>query len=103
MRGIGHLKTRAGRCYELAGRLTLANADRPGLVLAHGRVRGRDGSRVDHAWVEVGDAVYDRTRRDVPYPRAAYRRIMDAADVQTFTPREGAEQLSAHGHWGPWE
>lgn len=43
---------------------------------------------------------YARTRRDVPYDRAAYHPLIGVSDVRTFRPREAAEMKGEHGHWG---
>ena len=76
MRDLGRLKHRRGRCYELSLRLLLANMDEPDIVLVHAETRSADprsaDGRMDHAWIEVRDLVYDRTARDQPFPRVIY-------------------------------
>ncbi len=106
MRGLGRLKTRGGRCYELALRLLLANMDEPGITLVHGETRSSDpravGGRMDHAWIEVGDLVYDRTTRDQPFNRVLYYIGGEVTDVTTYSAHDATVMFSEHGHWGPW-
>lgn len=106
MRGLGRLKTRSGRCYELSLRLLLANLDEPDILLVHGETRSSDphavGGRMDHAWVEVGYFVYDRSARDQPFHRALYYLDGQVSELTKYSAHQAAVMFSEHGHWGPW-
>jgi hypothetical protein len=106
MRGLGRLKARGGRCYELSLRLLLANMEEPDILLVHGETRSSDpgaiGGRMGHAWIEVGHFVYDRTARDEPFHRALYYLDGEVSAVTKYGAHDAAVAFSDHGHWGPW-
>lgn len=92
------LRSRVGRCYELSGFAALTRTD---WTLVQGSVRGPQGSRVGHAWIERGGFVYDSVSDEV-MPNDAYRERFAVVELGRWQGREVADMLNRHGHWGPW-
>ena len=95
----------AKRCYELAGQYFLDHGEREGVRLVHGLVDiGLEGinGRMMHAWVEVGDLVYDRGKF---FTLSGYRAVMRPQAVKTFTAVKVFAKLIRKGGgglgWGP--
>lgn len=100
-----------GDCYESAARfmLGLPSAARDGFRLCHGVVTGNGepviGVRFGHAWVEVGDTVFDfsngqetMTRRERYYDAAS----IDPSEVVRYEWLDAATMLVKARHYGPW-
>ena len=89
---------RQGRCYELAGKAMLK---REGWKLAHGTVRGREGERIGHAWLERDDMVYDAVL-DREIDELSYLARFHAERQAIYSQEEAAVTMLQHKHWGPW-
>lgn len=80
--------------------------------LVHALVRGRgkaDGHRFPHAWVEVGDTVYDHSSGvDRKIPKMLYY-ILGGIDPEEkgsfkkYNLEEMRKKLLSTGHYGPWD
>ena len=105
-------KSWRGRCYEVAGSLIMLlqrEGVTHGVRLVHGKPVGRGkhnaGERYGHAWVEVGDQVYDLTVTNKPMSRALYYiigQINGAADATYYTATRALTLMVRHGHYGSW-
>ena len=92
------LRSRAARCYELAGHLAL---DHPEWVLVQGEVDMHDGSRMGHAWNEREGWVYDSVLDEaVLAPEFTAR--FSATEAARWQGRAVAAMVLTHQHWGPW-
>lgn len=100
-----------GDCYEWAASfmVKLPEAARDGFRLCHGVVTGNAppvvGVRFGHAWVEVGDTVFDFangkqtvTRRERYYDHGS----IDPNEVVRYGWLDTATLMLRHGHYGPW-
>lgn len=99
-----------GDCYEaaylLGKQLSVVPVD---FRVCHGIVTGNRapvvGVRFGHAWVEMGNTVFDNsngnqtmTPRDRYYERASIR----ASEVQRYTWTDTMLNALRSGHYGPW-
>ena len=106
---------REGRCFELTWDAFFSFHDKTykdGL-LVHGMVSGQgplDGIRYAHAWIEMGDLVYDVSRVGIDrdealiIPKVLYYAIGNIIDEQVVRyTRDEARKLSLeHETSGPW-
>jgi len=96
-----------GDCYPEAGRLMLDNMFSAGnddfreMRLVHGTVT-MGNIPIAHAWVEIGDVVYDGTHTQF-YDKASYYQFCDVSVEHTYDDAEMAGWMSQTEHWGPWE
>lgn len=96
-----------GNCYQAAGDAILE--DLSDWTLCHGIVTGNggevEGRAYDHAWVERGDYVIDRSNGQfgLPLRREFYYGMGDCRDVKRYTRDEAIGLMCATGHYGPWE
>src|SRR5690242_19499188 len=85
------IKKRAKRCYELSY-LGLQRA--PQWTLVHGCLM----EDVSHAWLELGDLIYDGVF-DQFFHKAQY----PGQPNRWYTLRRAQLQMITHGHYGPWD
>ena len=102
-------QNRNGDCFQTAWRTFYQNiSSKP--VLVHGIITGQgpiEGIKYNHAWVEIGDVVIDKT---IPmfakgFPKDAYYRLAQADEDKIFryTAKEVAQKAQQFGTYGPWE
>jgi hypothetical protein len=87
-----------GHCFQVAAKL----ADEIRGELVHGKARKEDGTIIEHAWVEKGDLVYDRTVREQPFNRQLYYAKTHARPEARYSALEALVLPVRAGHWGPW-
>lgn len=101
-----------GDCYEAAALLMVAlpSQARDSARLCHGTVIGNAapvlGIPFGHAWVEIGDTVFDNSNGGQTVTRASvyYQRgTIDPATVTCYTWAQTAHALVSTEHYGPWE
>lgn len=61
--------------------------------------------RFGHAWVEVGDVVYDRTVSTEPLPKDFYytRGHITVRDRRLYEPWKAMARAVKANTWGPWD
>lgn len=81
-------------------------------ILVHAMVSGTgkaEGIRFSHAWVEIGDVVFDNSNnknsviRKEQYYRVAQVNTVDAAEYHQYNYEETLINGVKHGHYGPWD
>ncbi|MCM1322814.1 MAG: hypothetical protein NC218_01375 [Acetobacter sp.] len=98
-----------GNCYQTAFRTFYDNLSKKPL-LCHGLVMGRgplEGIRYNHAWVEIGDQVIDKTMsmfkdgvdKEVYYMLGG----VDEKMVYRYNDKQIAEKVVEQETYGPWE
>ena len=98
-----------GDCFESNGRrlIELTSDLDPETVLVHGRVtQPTTGMRHTHAWLELGDVVFDHSNRKVLVTRRdSYYRSgeIEPAETWRYTQDEARTMAVSFKHWGPWE
>jgi len=105
--------TRLGDCYEAAVGLLLdlkIDGTVENATLVHGLVTGTDGEvegvRYGHAWVEIGDAVFDYSNgRKIVLRREHYYEVGNITDEDTtrYSWDEARAALLENETYGPWE
>lgn len=98
--------SRRGRCYELAGRWMLNWHGEEDARLVHGHVTNPapDGKRLaslDHAWVEIGDRVWEPTS-NVWYSHEAFYTIFKAEVYASYDKEQATTLAAKTRHWGPY-
>lgn len=100
-----------GDCYEAAYLLAkqLNDAGAPAIV-CHGIVTGNAepviGKRFGHAWVEMGDVVFDNSNgRETATRRARYYQngTIDPSEVRRYEWQDAMLWALRTRHYGPWE
>lgn len=103
-RGTQPGRTFLGHCYATAAGYVRAQALAGGVQapirLVHGTV-GRAPHVLAHAWVEVGDKVFDGTQQAF-FDRQSYEQELHAVVEQRYTPEEALVRMLRSGHSGPW-
>ncbi len=103
--------TADGDCYEVAGRLIIAEAD-DRLELVHATVVGPGTPRHGHAGVEgttdIGGfplrlCIDKSNGNDVALPADGYYRLGQVEDVRRYTREEALVLMLRTRHFGPWE
>jgi 8-oxo-dGTP pyrophosphatase MutT (NUDIX family) len=93
---------RVGKCYELSGRYVL---EHPKAILVHGRLINpfkRGLTELDHAWVEVGDEIFDPVM-DIIWPKNVYEDFFHAKPNKKYSFIEVVKIVDRAENWGPWE
>lgn len=98
-----------GDCFQAAWRAFYQNLSSKAL-LVHGIITGQgpiEGINYNHAWVEIGEIVIDKT---IPlfakgFPRDAYYRLARVQEDKLFkyTAKDVAEKAQQFQTYGPWE
>ena len=107
-------KAKGGDCYEAAGKLALEfiRGKHPKAVLVHGvALNSLDYMPMGHAWVEVGNTVYDysnnrkiKISKNKYYHSGAIDGLLKKGYKQhRYKGLEVAESVLKYKHWGPWE
>lgn len=98
-----------GDCFEAALELFLNfHTDLPtGPQLVHGRVHGQGklkGISFGHAWVEIGDIVFDYSNGGKLVMRKDdYYRLGKIEDVEKYTFSKLFAEIERTQHMGPWD
>lgn len=100
---------RLRRCYELSGQFVTSNIN---AVLVHGTVKNPFGSmgprgvklfpEVKHAWVEIGDKIYDPVM-DKELPKEVYEGLFSVHVDHKYTFQDVIRITNEDGTWGPWD
>ncbi len=92
-----------GNCFDVAGRMVMDNRD---MVLCHGIVAGQGelkGRRIDHAWCELQDVVFDFSNgRKHTLRKERYYKIGKISKVKRYNSKEACKLMLKIGHFGPW-
>ena len=107
-------KAKGGDCYEAAGKLALEfiRGKYPKAVLVHGvALNSLDYMPMGHAWVEVGNTVYDysngrkiKISKNKYYHSGAIDGLLKKGYKQhRYKGMEVAEMVLKYEHWGPWK
>ncbi len=95
-----------GDCYVVAYREQQKSRD---AILVHGLVNGQGklkGIKYNHAWVEIGDTVIDRTIQSESMqemPKLAYYALGDIKTTYKYSFMEVIERSLETETYGPWE
>ena len=98
-----------GDCYQAAGRLIMNFIGDENHILVHGMVNGQgslEGKRYGHAWLEVGDTIYDHSNgRELELPKRVYYQMgnIREEDNKYYKYIDAAKFMVEDGTWGPWE
>jgi hypothetical protein len=102
MKTASTLKTRLGRCYELADKYVI---DHPNSILVHGSICGtqfiRDLKRIGHAWTEENGIAFDPVT-EWSMPKESYLQIMNAKEEKRYTYNQASSLMLGTKHFGPW-
>ena len=107
-------KAKGGDCYEANGRLALdfSRGKYKKAVLVHGvALNSLDYMPMGHAWVEVGNTVYDYSNgRKIKLSKRKYYNagaidglLKKGYKQHRYKGMEVAEMVLKHHHWGPWK
>ena len=103
------LEGKLGDCYQASGRLAIEMMGNPKVLLVHGMVNGQgslEGNRYGHAWLEVGDTIYDHSNgRELELPKRVYYQMgnIQEEDNKYYKSKEALRWMQKVMHWGPWE
>ena len=97
-----------GQCFETANALALTfSARHMDPMIVHALVTHPDkGFRHIHAWVEVGNLVFDYEYQvGFVLPRDIYYKAgeIKGGEIVYYTVYEATEQMLLLGHHGPWD
>jgi hypothetical protein len=99
--------TAVGDCFKAAAEFVLGGTRDEPLTLVHGTVLGTgpiQDIRFTHAWVELGDHVYEVANGHCVRMRAElYYRMGRVENVRRYTVTEALVEMLRTGHWGPWD
>lgn len=97
---MSNTEERLGRCYQFAGRKARELMDKDA-ELVHGTLWSENlKRRINHAWIEMEDLVYE-PNTDRWFTKDALERI-DMKAEQRYPIEEGAVMCVGIGHWGPY-
>jgi len=97
-----------GDCYVVSGRYMMDHCfiGNENLSLVHGTVTGQrkiEGVKYDHAWIEDGDMVIDKScGRDLHIPKPVYYAIGRIENTKRYNCQEFRQMINKYKHWGPW-
>lgn len=91
-----------GECFQRAYKLR----DKLGhqAYLVHAMVQGSIGPVHSHAWVEMGDNVYDDSLGKLTtLPKVLYYKFGKVKDVYRYNRIQVLDKVLKFMHYGPWE
>lgn len=101
-----------GNCFKIAAE-NIINGHLPSehTKLVHAIVHGTDrakGSRIHHAWNEIGDVVFDKSNgRNIMMRKEQYYKLgkikQEPGKYASYDLKELSKKLFKHQHWGPWD
>lgn len=94
---------RIGKCYVLSYKYIDKNGwGKKDIFLVHGWVSDpRRENTINHAWVEIGDEVFDPVM-DQTMSKQVYYRLYDAKVDKKYDPVQTAKEAANSGTYGPW-
>lgn len=97
-----------GDCYQAAGRAILGLLPQVPMVrdtiLCHGTVYGSKIGFHGHAWIEIGDIVFDYSNgQQIATRKEEYYKAGRVRNVARYTLEQVREQVRVHKTWGPWK
>ncbi len=95
--GVGRVQ-RPKEAHQFSFRYAQAHVDEPGLRIVYGIRLGY----IDHSWVELpGNITFDGTRQEF-YETDAYRAMIGASVIRSYTAIETSVLAGRTDHSGPW-
>jgi hypothetical protein len=99
-----------GDCFEVAGKFILENPGLPA-TLVHAMVTGQgkiSGIRFSHAWVEIGDVVFDYSNgRRIVVRKEQYYKLGKVKKVRgqyaAYDYDQAVEKMRKTLNYGPWD
>ncbi len=96
------LQDRLGRCYELCGKVLLANRGK-GWRLVHATLFPYIGKDIYfHAFLEKDNIIYDAVANKF-YDADSYYQVYYIEDVRRYTEEEATIKMLKSGHYGSWD
>ena len=92
-------KDRLGRCYELAGLLTIHN---PEVMLVHGSIQNFNKPRLAHAWVELPDGTKWEPATNQIWSRSSFGAFFHPQVTRKYANRAALEKFLHFETYGPW-
>ena len=102
-----------GDCFSKAGRALIDTEEKlqDNTTLVHALVRGQgklEGRRFPHAWIEMGDVVFDNANgNNIVMRKEQYYKLGGVEEAKGAFARyehyKGLSNMLKHGHWGPWD
>ena len=103
MKSLAKIRKRLSRCYELAARAMLNEADSDQWVLVHGSgVNPGHGERLRHAWIELNDGRTYHADIDVYEPTDWFMAHYQVQVEHRYSRQEACALISATRCYGPW-
>ena len=96
-------RRRQGRCYELAWKYLMWDDRFADWSLVHGEIISPigDDKPMGHAWLALGDLVYDPVHA-MQFNALAYTAKYAAVAIARYTRRDALGLGEETGHFGPW-
>jgi hypothetical protein len=99
-----------GNCYPVACWLLIDPfGDIPSnAILVHGEptLQRAPFNKFGHAWVEIGDSVFDFSNgRNIVIRKEVYYQLgkIEESSCRRYTKTEARRMVAKFKHWGPWE
>lgn len=102
------MQNKKGNCYQSAGNFIINNSNIP-ILLCHGLVSGQGklkGLRIEHAWCELGDIVFDCSNgRNIVMRKEEYYKIgkIKEKEVKRYTQKEAMKLMLKFKYYGRFE
>ena len=99
-----------GDCFQVAAQSMIYD-NLPGLKLVHAYVTGQgplEGQRYEHAWVEIGDGVIDKSNgRQLVMRKEQYYKLGNVVErpgeYAVYDIDQARKKLLQTQHYGPWD
>lgn len=92
-------RQRIGRCYELAGQVTLHNLD---ATLVHGSIQGFGKPRLKHAWVQFPDGEVWEPATNQLWTATGFAGLFNPETDIVYENRLAIGLAVSSEHWGPY-
>ena len=103
MKSLAKIRKRQSRCYELAARAMLYEADSDQWVLVYGSgVNPDHGTRLRHAWIELNDGRVYHADADVYEPTDWFMTHYQVQVDHRYSRAESCALMAATRNCGPW-
>ena len=95
-----------GNCYPNAYNLLMKLKDEGiNAVLVHGKFTNKDGSIIDHAWVELDELLWDPSidfENPIQILKKHYYEVGKVSDTHKYSFMETLEKFISLRNYGPW-
>jgi len=100
---LSKMGSTCGRCFEWANKWSVDNFDKTAdHMVVHGLVTNASGKTFAHAWIELGNKIFDNTVGEKGISKKAFYDGLKPQKIKKYDPIEALQTWLKAKHHGPW-